>query len=123
MPTSDLILHVIDHLGAGGAQRLLADLTLRLHQRGRRVAVITMRHETDLSRSIARAGVPVTALGLARIDPRQLSALFWAYRSMRPAIVHTHLMGANTIGRVAAALAGVPAMVVHDHDSSAEIYT
>ncbi len=123
MPTSDLILHVIDHLGAGGAQQLLADLVLRLHKRGRRMAVINMRRESDLARSLTQAGMPVISLGLARIDPRQLVVLIRHIRHLRPALVHTHLMGANTIGRLATVLAGVPAMVVHDHESSAEIYT
>lgn len=102
---------------------MVADLTRRLRQRCRQVAVIALRGESDLSRQIAQADVPVTTLGLQRGDPRQLSRLVAAFRQMRPTIVHTHLMGANLFGRAAAVIAGVPALVVHDHESSAEVYT
>ncbi|HEX2646521.1 MAG TPA: glycosyltransferase, partial [Candidatus Dormibacteraeota bacterium] len=56
-----------------------------------------------------------------RLSPLEdLSALLWLYRyfrRVRPAIVATHLAKAGTVGRLAAALAGVPVRVhtFHGH--------
>ena len=117
------IAHIIDHLGAGGAQRLVADIAPRQARRGMSVAVIALRGPTPLSTEIAAAGVPVYCLDRAKWDLRQITTLLHLLRKLRPTVAHLHLMGAHTIGRLAAALARVPVTVIHDHDASAEIYT
>lgn len=117
------VVHIIDHLGSGGAQRLVADIATFQTRRAMSVAVIALRGPTPLSAELAAAGVAVHCLSLARWDPRQIAAIRSLLRTLRPTIVHLHLMGAHTIGRFAAALANVPAMVIHDHEGSAEIYT
>lgn len=117
------VVHIIDHLGLGGAQRLLADLAVRQVEQGLRVTLINLRNETDLSRRIVTLGIPVHSLSLSKWSPRQLFALITLLRTLKPALVHLHLMTAHVLGRLAAVSAGVPAVVVHDHDASAEVYT
>lgn len=117
------VVHIIDHMGLGGAQRLLADIAPRQAQRGRPVAVVVLRGPTPLSQVLAANGVAVYHLGLHKWDPRQATSLYSLLRSLRPAVVHTHLTLSNLLGRIAAAMAGVEHVVIHDHEASIEIYT
>lgn len=117
------VVHIIDHLGLGGAQRLVVDLALRQRRRGQQVAVVCLRAWTPLAAALAAADVAVHCLGRPKWSPRQILDLVPLLRSLRPQLAHLHLMGAHTLGRFAAVLAGLPAVVVHDHEASAEIYT
>jgi len=62
--------------------------------------------------------IPLSSL-VRRIDPlRDLIALFYLWRFMireRPGLVHTHSSKAGILGRLAARLAGVPAVVHTPH--------
>jgi len=117
------VVHIIDHMGLGGAQRLLVDLAVRQRRQGRPVSVVALRGSTPLCAELAAAAVDVRCLGLTRWDPRQLPTLLRTLRELRAPLAHLHLLGAQTIGRAAAVLAGIPAIVVHDHEASAEIYS
>lgn len=116
------IVHVIDHLGAGGAQRLLADLAPRQQRRGHSVHVVCLRGSTPLSQTIEAKGTSVTYLRLKRSDPRQASVLYALLRDVSPDIVHLHLTLACLLGRLAAVAARIPAVIVHDHEADAEIF-
>lgn len=117
------IVHIIDHLGAGGAQRLLADLAPRQHRRGHSVHVVCLRGSTPLGRSLEGTGTPVTYLRLRRSDPRQASFLYALLHDATPDIVHLHLTLSCLLGRMAAVAARVPAAIVHDHEADAEMFT
>ena len=116
------IVHVIDHLGAGGAQRLVADLALRQKQRGHIVTVVCLRHPTQTGRVLETAGVRVHYHRLGRTDPRQTIDLPALLHKESPDIVHTHLTLSCLLGRIAAVMVGVEAVVVHDHEADAEIF-
>lgn len=117
------VVHVIDHMGAGGAQQLVANLAIRQLQNGVSVNVIALRGPTPLGARLSASGVPVYFLGLTSWDPRQVALIRRILRTINPSIVHLHLIRACTFGWIAAALAGVSAIVIHDHEASAEIYT
>ncbi|MBO9367003.1 MAG: glycosyltransferase [Roseiflexus sp.] len=116
------VVHIIDHLGAGGAQRLVADLAPRQKQRGHIVTVVCLRHPTQTGRVLETAGVRVHYLRLGRTDPRQAIDLRALLHAESPDIVHTHLTLSCLLGRIAAVMAGVEAVVVHDHEADAEIF-
>lgn len=116
------IVHVIDHLGAGGAQRLLADLAPRQQRRGHSVHVVCLRGSTPLSQTLEAKGTSVTHLRLKRSDPRQVSVLYAFLRAAMPDIVHVHLTLSCLLGRVVAGAAHVPAVIVHDHEADAEMF-
>lgn len=116
------IVHVIDHLGAGGAQRLLADLAPRQQRRGHGVHIVCLRGSTALGQTLKAKGTPVTYLRLKRSDPRQAWALYTFLRNTKPDIVHTHLTLSCFLGRIAAVMAGISAVIVHDHEADAEIF-
>lgn len=114
------VVHIIDHLGLGGVQTLLRAVLPELPAHGYAPAVISLRGPTPLAGSLSRAGVPVRSLGLPRWSPRQLLALVAELRRLQPAIVHTHLTVGNTLGRLAAILAGAPAIVLEEQISPSQ---
>jgi len=104
------VLHVIEDLGIGGAERLLVTLLPRLRAAGAIVEVAALGHRRDSAVDLERTGIRVVQFALA--SPRKPVAagarLFRLLREHGHDLVHTHLAGANVAGRVAAALARVP---------------
>jgi glycosyltransferase involved in cell wall biosynthesis len=95
----------------GGAERSTVLLLAALAERGIRLRVLTLGGDADFpSRSLLEAaGVEIVAISgglLARTR-----AVVRDVRRTRPALVHTALFEPDQVGRLAAALAGVPAMV------------
>jgi glycosyltransferase involved in cell wall biosynthesis len=118
------VVHIIDHLGLGGVQTLLVALLPALRAHGYQASVINLRTPTSLSTRLEAAGVPVRSLGLPKWSPRQLPALRNELQHLQPAIVHTHLTVGNSLGRMAAILSGVPAIVMEDQVSvSQDVYS
>lgn len=108
------VLHLIDHLGLGGAQTQLADF-LEVRDGGIEARVIALgpRILPSLIQRIEAAGVEWRALGLGRRDPRGFARLRRQLRDESPDVLHTRLDASNTLG-VAAALSlgrGRPAVV------------
>lgn len=114
------ILHLIEDLGSGGAERLLYVNLSRL-DRGRFSGRVCHLYDraTHWRQPILDLGYPVTSLGLGSIRdlPRGVARLRRILREEPVDVVHTHLYGANLVGRAAAALAGVPVVSsIHNPD-------
>ncbi len=109
------IAHMIDHLGAGGAQRVLSDLATRLPRAGFEITIVNMRGPTALAEELGAAGVRVLSLGIPRRRLMVGKMLRSVLRDINPEIVHTHLDFSNTFGARAAVLSGVPVVIRHDH--------
>jgi glycosyltransferase involved in cell wall biosynthesis len=97
------LAHVIETLGRGGAEGLLADVVARLDARRFTSRVIALEAPADLLERIQACGTPVELLG---ISPRRhplkcLVAIGAALRRFAPNVVHTHLYYANVLGRLA----------------------
>jgi glycosyltransferase involved in cell wall biosynthesis len=107
------VLHLIESLGLGGAERrLVSDLTwLDRARTEHRVAYLTPADA--LRAEVASLGVSVEWLGMRTLrDWRPgVSRLLALLRAWRPDIVHTQVFGADVYGRTCAALAGTPAIV------------
>jgi glycosyltransferase involved in cell wall biosynthesis len=116
-------MHVITRLALGGA----ADNTLRqvdaMTRGGYDVALAVGLADSE-ARFVERARgqghrlIDVPALGREPApvrDLRALAALLALVRRERPGIVHTHTSKAGFLGRLAARLAGVPAVVHQPH--------
>lgn len=111
------VVHVIDELPRDGAEVLLLDLIRRRDPR-MRYSVLCIVRGGPLVEDFERAGVPVVILGRkGAIDPRLLWRLVRWLRRERPTVVHTHLFTADSYGRLAARLAGVPAVFSTVHNS------
>lgn len=102
------VLHIINSLGCGGAQRQLAEL-VRLTPRDRYEpeVLVMCRFDGDFSKAeLLSSGVTVTFL---RSWPNMFSSFLEIYRRCRATrydIVHTWLFMSNVIGAAAARLAG-----------------
>ncbi|MZD04910.1 glycosyltransferase [Streptomyces sp. SID5785] len=106
-------LHIITGLGAGGAEQQLR-LLLR-HLPGTH-DVVTLTNPGQVADGLRADGVRVAHLGMAgNRDLGALPRLTRLVRAGRYDVVHTHLYRACLYGRIAARLAGVPAVVATEH--------
>src|SRR5258708_2243422 len=100
------VVHLIDSLSPGGAERSLADMTPHLVQHGVDLEFVVLHDRPGLAEEVRSAGASVHALGGSnRLTwVRQAVKLI---RSRQPDLVHTTLFDADLVGRTAARLAGV----------------
>lgn len=120
------VAHVIEALGPGGAERLLyTNLKHFDPARVRSTVVTVFPHATHWREPIQALGVEVVNLNCndLRDLPRGAARLRAWLRRARPDLLHTHLWGANLVGRVAGRLAGVPVVSsVHNPDYEPEAW-
>jgi L-malate glycosyltransferase len=104
------VLHVIDSLKPGGAEQQLVNL-VRTHDPSRvRSSVATLFGESDLAPEIEAAGIHVERLGLAGPGQwlRGVHRLRRYIAQTGPDLIHTRLVLADLIGRVAGAFSRRP---------------
>jgi sugar transferase (PEP-CTERM/EpsH1 system associated) len=107
-----LIAHVIYRLDVGGMENGLVNLINRLPPDRYRHAIVSLSDSTDFAKRISRNDVPIVNLGKKPGHDLGLhSRLFRAFRSLRPAVVHTRNLAA--IEAVAAAAAAMVPYRVH----------
>jgi glycosyltransferase involved in cell wall biosynthesis len=121
-PAKYRILHVIDHLGSGGAQEAVCQL-VKYRQTERFQSEVVALHGFGHYWEVLRSwGVPVHTLvpqGFARAAiPFIFLRLFLLLARNRYDVVHTHLIGSNVLAAPLAALYRVPVRFTHDqtHD-------
>jgi glycosyltransferase involved in cell wall biosynthesis len=115
-------LHVITRLTLGGSAENTIATMVALAGAGYPGALAVGVAESDAPsvEDARRRGVTVLdvpALG-REVGPSDVAALLYLFRLMRarrPAIVHTHTSKAGFLGRLAARLAGVPAIIHQPH--------
>ncbi|MCO5170889.1 MAG: glycosyltransferase [Planctomycetes bacterium] len=128
------VARIIARLNVGGPARHCVLLSEGLRRRGFDTVLLTGRLEPGEAGVLADdaastpAGVPIRRVpGLRqpvspRDDARALAELVRLLRAERPDVVHTHTSKAGALGRVAAALAGVPVVVHTFHGHVLEGY-
>lgn len=120
------VLHLIDHMGMGGAQKVVLDF-LELHTAECEPRVLSLR-DSVLPESAARmkaAGVPFRTVGVDRRNPLPLARLRRAIRAERADVVHTHLEFAGTFGTLAALSLGAdrPLIINHIHNDPSQRFS
>lgn len=111
-----LVVHLIDELPPDGAERLIVDL-MRYPDPAFRYAVGCLIRGGPLEAELRTLGVPVVVFGRrGRLDLGLIVRMARWLRRERAAVVHTHLFTADTYGRIAARLAGVPAVFATVHN-------
>lgn len=105
-------LQIIDNLGLGGAQRLLATLATR-YPPPQGLSVLSLSGtETAFSAGLRALGARITLLpGLRLWHPLSLPRLVRALRRAPERVVHIHLTYATILGAPAARLAGKKVVV------------
>jgi len=120
------VVHLIEALGPGGAERLLYTNLKHLDASRIRSTVITVYpHATHWLEPIQALGVPVVCLNCRgpRDIPKGIRTLRTWLLANRPDLIHSHLWAANIIARVAGRLTHVPVISsVHNPDHEAEAW-
>jgi glycosyltransferase involved in cell wall biosynthesis len=108
------ILHIIDHLGPGGAQEALLNL-VKYADRGRFHLEVAAMHGLGVYwEPLRQERVPVHSLSPHKFVPLYLSNLIRLLHRGRFDLVHCHLIAANLIAKPVAALCKVPVLFNHD---------
>jgi glycosyltransferase involved in cell wall biosynthesis len=97
------VLHLIDHMGLGGEQRVVQDLTT-MHGPDVEPAAWSLRsHELPgVSDRMAAAGVPYRSFDLSPRNPLALVGLRRGLHHDRPDVLHLHLEYSTLVGVLAA---------------------
>lgn len=102
------VLHLIDTTGPGGAETVFLNIIRELPtNRFRSLPVVTgtgWLHDALVAQGTPPVVLPATG------RTAYLKALTKMMREVRPAIVHSHLLGSITYGSIAARLSGIPAL-------------
>jgi glycosyltransferase involved in cell wall biosynthesis len=107
------VLQLIPTLDRSGAEKQMVLLAKGLPRDRFRVEVGALTRLGPLEAELSAAGIPVTAIGKRfKLDPIALVNLSRFLKSRPFDVVQTWIFAANTYGRVAARMAGVPVVVV-----------
>lgn len=109
---------VTTSLMQGGAEGQVFLLATEMKRRGHDVAITTMRDAEAFEDELEGLGIPVHSLGMQRgvADPRGISRLVKLVRTMRPDVVHSHMVHANLLARVARLGAPMPVQISTAHN-------
>ncbi len=110
-------LHVIDHLGLGGAQSSLLDLVTHFEKTRINCEVAVLHGRGPFAEAIENAGVPVHSLAESRLSPAMVPNLLSLARRGGFDVFHFHLQGSNWLAKPVLALAGHGIRISHDHAS------
>jgi glycosyltransferase involved in cell wall biosynthesis len=107
------VLHAVDSLRMGGAQILIAGLLEELAHDPRlesHVLVTSARGAEDhLVDAVAERSATLTMIDSSRLaDPSLIRQVFARVRQLRPGLIHSHLIDANVVTRLAALPLRVP---------------
>jgi hypothetical protein len=115
------ILFCLNSLSIGGAEKLVLDLCLNLPKDKYEIAVATVMGGGDLEEDYKAAGVKLflhkkrSKLGFDVIKHFRK-----VIKEFKPDIVHTHLLSADTWGRIAALMEGQKIVVMSEHNMNLE---
>ncbi|PIQ83268.1 MAG: hypothetical protein COV75_08380 [Candidatus Omnitrophica bacterium CG11_big_fil_rev_8_21_14_0_20_63_9] len=107
------LVHIIDNLGRGGAQRQLVELLKGLPRDRYELHVISMSTEKlDYAQTIRKLGVPLTCIPQSGLwSWRTFGEVVGTLRALRPTIVQTWLFTSDLYGRLAARRVDAPVII------------
>lgn len=87
------ICQIIPELGAGGAEKMCADLSIELRKRGHEVIVISLYNKkTSISKSIVENNIPIYYLNKKKgLDTKCIYRLKKLLQRIHPDVIHSHL--------------------------------
>lgn len=115
--TTRRLTYVITSLGLGGAQQQVASLARCMLDRGWVVDVVSLL-DSPATTSLP-IGIPARSLGMRRRIPdvRGVTRLAAHLSTARPDVVHSHMLHANLVARMARLLSSVPVLVSTAHNT------
>jgi len=115
------IVHILTSFDIGGAEQLVLDICRRLDRKRFDVRAIAVVRGGPLRAEFHEAGIPTDVVGKrTKIGLEVIRHLTADLRSPTPDIVHTHLFGGDTWGRIAAFRAGVPHVISTEHNTDCD---
>ena len=101
----------------GGAEAQLVRLALGLKRRGWKIVVVSMTPPQAFLEELSGGGIPVVDLRMRSgvPDPRALARLALLLHGQRPAILHSHMVHANLLGRLVRPLVRIPVQISTAH--------
>jgi glycosyltransferase involved in cell wall biosynthesis len=113
------VLHIIDHLGPGGAQTALLNLLQRRDATRFDYTVASMHGQGATAPEFSALGVRVLSLSPVKMPPYYLLTLPRLLKAGKFDVVHFHLFGANWIAKPFARLLGARVLFNHDQCNDA----
>lgn len=111
------VIHLISALPYGGVETNLHRVLPLLQGDEFKISIVTMREKGDMAPQLEAVGIPVELIyQRTRYSPTSLWQLSRYFKNEQVDIVHCHMRRANTSGRIAAILAGVPIRIATEHD-------
>lgn len=111
------VLRLINNLGLGGAQRLVADYA-KVHDRAKVNLTVAAFSSGEVETELRHSGVPVILCRrFGRYDVTPAIRLARIIRARGIQLLHANLFAARLWGRLAAALAGIPVVVTQHADA------
>lgn len=110
-------LHVIDHLGLGGAQSAVLDCLKSFNPDEVTAEVAVIHGDGVFADALAEAGFRVHSLSAAKWPPRYIPGFLRLLRENRFDILHFHLPASNWLLKPLAALTSDLPRIAHDHTS------
>jgi len=121
------ILHLIEGLGSGGAERLLYTNLKHFDRERLENEVVTVFSANDYwKQPILDLNVPVSTLDCKSLRDilTGVSRLRKEIARFRPDLIHTHLWAANVVGRIAGFLTRTPVLSsIHNPEYEPEVFT
>ena len=108
------VLVLIDKLGRGGAERLVADFAPRVDKAAYKVSVCSLGATTAMADEMRAAGIDLTVLGLSKWDPLALSKVLKTVRDREVDLIHSHLGKSIVLGWLASRRAKTR-FIAHEH--------
>lgn len=112
------VLHIIDHLGLGGAQSALLDLVVNRNPAEIGAEVAVLHGEGLFARQLREAGIQVHLLAPSKWPPVYLPRLVRLARGGGYDILHFHLQGSNWLAKPLCAVSVRARRVAHEHGSA-----
>jgi len=111
------LLFLITGLAFGGAETQLVNLAISLKKRGWEVRVVSMLPPQAFTEELKEAGIPLSTLNMRRgvADPRAVFGLVKTLREWKPDIVHSHMIHANLLARIARIFYRIPVLICTAH--------
>jgi glycosyltransferase involved in cell wall biosynthesis len=110
------VVLLVDTVGGGGAEQVVADLAVNLDSQRFDVAVCATRADGRQAAEVRRSGVPVTVIGRrSRWDVPGMLRLWSFLRDGGFDVLHAHKFGSNVWARLFGRSSGIPVVIIHEH--------
>ncbi len=112
------VIHLVEDLKIGGAERVIADTALGLDRKKYEASVWCVTRGGETATELSEKGIEVKILGISNYhNPLSTFKMTRLLKAAKPDIVHTHGYFASVIGRLAAKRAGTPVILAHVHST------